>query len=189
MGGAVGAALLAAAGARFRGAASARRRALGGLLGDFAGKRVSGAGRFPGARRTNVPMGLIFAVLLVPAGLGFIIWGAGLGLGDVEGLGRLGTSFSGLLPRRADEDEDEYGDAAPVRAIAAEPPGTPHRGARSATGEAALTVVEAPRGPIPGKRQQNRAQSSLDLGDNAICRPGCSSRRHLPRLAARCREP
>ena len=109
----LGAALLAVAGGAVPLGGLGAPAGFGGLIGVLAGNAMLALGDFQAL--ANVPMGLILSVLLVPTGLGLIVWGAGFGLDDIDGLGGLGTSFAALLPHRQDdEDEDEE---VPARAI------------------------------------------------------------------------
>ena len=137
----------------------------GGLFGVVAGNAVMALNDIEAL--ANVPMALITAALLIPPGLGLIVWGAGIGLADITGLAGVGAAIAGLLPRRSSDTEDE---ALPVRPARAE-----RRAAAAAADDpepqpaAPRTVVVEPvRGATPGKRQAKERQSSLDLGDSAI---------------------
>ena len=173
----LGAALLAVAGGATPLGAMGAPAGFGGVIGVLAGNLVLTLGDV--AALANVPMALILAVLLVPAGLGLIVWGAGLGIDDATRLGGIGA----WLPRRADTDEAD--EEAPARAIRRQP--RPDRRPAEAEAQPAAPrtrVVAAPRGPIPGKRQQKERQSSLDLGDSAIL-PGLSLLKPPPPAPAR----
>ncbi|NJC09050.1 S-DNA-T family DNA segregation ATPase FtsK/SpoIIIE [Polymorphobacter fuscus] len=167
-------ALLSAAGGAIPLPAMGAPAGFGGLVGTAAGIFVLGLGDIEAL--ANVPIALILAVLLVPAGLALLLWGAGLGLADLAGIGGLGAGLSALMPQRREaEAEDDV--ATPVRAprperrIATEPdvqPSAPR-----------AVVIEPPRGPAPGKRQQKERQPSLDLGDSAIL-PGLALLKPAP---------
>ncbi|MBC7505695.1 MAG: DNA translocase FtsK 4TM domain-containing protein [Sandarakinorhabdus sp.] len=177
----LGAALLAAAGGAIPPGGMGAPAGFGGVVGVLAGNLVLTLGDFEAL--ANVPMGLILAVLLVPAGFGLIVWGAGVGIADVTNLGGIGTGIAALLPRRADAD----GEDVPVSAFRREH--RPERRIAVAETEAQpaaprTVVVEPQRGPVPGKRQQKERQSSLDLGDSAIL-PGLSLLKAPPPAPAR----
>ena len=177
----LGAALLAAAGGAIALGGLGAPAGFGGVIGVFAGNAVLALRDFQAL--ADIPVGMIFAVLLLPAGVALILWGAGLGVGDVEGLGDLGTSLAALLPRRTDDDTDD----APVPAIGRE--ARRERPVFIADPESQpaaprTLVVETPRGPVAGKRQQKERQPSLDLGDSAIL-PGLSLLKPPPLAPAR----
>ncbi len=133
----------------------------------------------------NVPLALVLAVLLIPAALALLVWGSGLGLGDLAILGRLPTGLAWLTSRRAAAAEPEIAvrtrsdrldarrDDAPGDAVEARQPAAPRS-----------VVVESQRGAIPGKRVQKERQSALDLGDATIL-PGLSLLRPPPAAPAR----
>ena len=111
----LGAALVAAAGGAIPLPALGAPAGFGGLVGVIAGNAVMALGDTEAL--ANVPLALIMAALLIPPGLGLIVWGAGVGLADITGLAGLGTAIAGLLPRRSSDTEDE---ALPVRPARAE---------------------------------------------------------------------
>ena len=176
----LGAALLAAAGGAIPLGSMGAPAGFGGVIGVLAGNLVLALGDI--AALAAVPLALILAVLLVPPGLGLIVWGAGVGFDDATRLGGIGAGIGAWLPRRAEHDDD---DATPVQAIRREPRLDRYRAEPEAQPAAPRTlVVDAPRGPVPGKRHQKERQSSLDLGDSAIL-PGLSLLKPPPPAPAR----
>ena len=159
----LGAALFAAAAGAIPLPALGAPAGFGGLIGVMAGNAVLALGEL--GALANVPLALIIAVLLIPPGLGLIVWGAGIGLADVTGLAGLGAAIAALLPRRTSEAEDEplpVRAPRPVRRVAAPDAAEAQPAAPRAV------VVEAPRGAATGKRQAKERQPSLDLGDGAV---------------------
>ena len=173
----LGAGLLAAAGGALSLGGMGAPAGFGGLVGVLAGNAVLALGDIDAL--TGVPLGLILAVLLVPTGLGLILWGAGLGFDDLTGLGGIGAGMAALLPRRSDAEDDDLPVRPPraERRIAAAEPDAQPAAPRT-------LVVETARGAPPGKRQQKERQSSLDLGDSAIL-PGLSLLKPPPSAPAR----
>ena len=159
----LGAALLAAAGGAIPlggqiGSLTAPA-GFGGVIGIGAGNLMLVLGEFEGL--ADLPLGLISAVLLVPAGLGLVLWGSGLHWRDATGLGGLGAGIVALWPRRALADDTLPPSVPRVRE-------RPIETADLAPAAPRSVVIETPRAPVPGKRQQKERQSALDLGDSAI---------------------
>ena len=155
----LGVALLAAAGGAIPLGGFTAPAGFGGVIGIGAGNLMLMLGEFESL--ANLPLGLIAAVLLVPAGLGLVLWGAGLQFGDVTGFAGLGTGIAALWPRRAEADDSI---APPAPRVRERPDETPDR----APAAPRSVVIEPPRATPPGKRQQKERQPALDLGDNAI---------------------
>ncbi len=113
----------------------------------------------------GVPVGLVFAVLLVPAGLGLMAWGSGLELAD----------FEELLARFARPDADEAADAgalvlnrdAETLRRPREEPRVPAAVVEPESEAPRTLVVEPVRAPA-GKRATRERQAALDLGDGAV---------------------
>ncbi|MFZ4690498.1 MAG: DNA translocase FtsK 4TM domain-containing protein [Polymorphobacter sp.] len=131
----------------------------GGVIGLLAGKAALALGETEMLQ--GVAVGLLAAVLLVPAGLALVAWGTGIGLADLRGLGRIGELFQrhsddddviAVAPRaerrRAQREDDTLVDEQPAAPRA--------------------VVVEPQAAPAPGKRGQKERQSALDLGDGAV---------------------
>ncbi len=166
--------LLAAAGGAMDTPAMGAPAGPGGIIGWAMAQAVLILGDMPAL--TGVPLGLLFAVLLVPAGAGLLIWGSGVRLADIEALGA-------MWPRRAVDEEDapvipvtrRRSGPAPDDAVSvrAEPPAAPR-----------TLVIEPQRGAVPGKRQAQEKQAALDLGDHAVL-PSLSLLRPPPATPAR----
>ena len=154
-----GAVLLAAAGGAIPLGGLTAPAGFGGVIGIGAGNLMLMLGEIEGL--ADLPLGLISAVLLVPAGLGLVIWGSGLHWRDATGLAGLGAGITALWPQRADAEDVLPAPAARIRERPVETPDIAPAAPRS-------VVIEPPRGPVPGKRQQKERQPALDLGDSAI---------------------
>ena len=150
----------------------------GGLVGLIAEKAAVAIGET--TLLEGVSVGLLAAVLLVPAGLALVGWGAGIGVADLRGLAVIAKFWR----RHDDDDHDEI----PVK-----PRPEPRRAPRDSQQDIVVdeqpaaprtVVVEPARGPVPGKRGQNERQSPLDLGDGAIL-PSLSLLKPPPATPAR----
>jgi S-DNA-T family DNA segregation ATPase FtsK/SpoIIIE len=155
----LGAALLAAAGGAIPLGGLTAPAGFGGVIGIGAGNLMLMLGEFEAL--ADLPLGLISAVLLVPAGLGLVLWGSGLHWRDATGLAGVGAGITALWPRRAEAEDVPPPPAPRIRERAIET-------ADLAPAAPRTVVVEPPRGPAPGKRQQKERQAALDLGDSAI---------------------
>ncbi len=159
----LGAALLAAAGGAIPLGALGAPAGFGGVVGVGTGTGVLALGDVEAL--AGVPLALILSVLLVPAGLGLIVWGSGFRLEDFTGLAGIGSGVAALWPRR---------DAIEEADIPARPPPRQRRPAPEIDADEIqpaaprALVIEPPRGAAPGKRQTRELQTSLDLGDSAI---------------------
>ncbi|KPF76397.1 cell division protein FtsK [alpha proteobacterium AAP81b] len=138
-----------------------------GFLADGAALRLGEVETLAG-----VPVGLLFAVLLVPAGLGLTLWGSGLELADFAALVGAGGAVAARLQPAARDDADaelvlqpRAESVRPRRRIDPEDddePATPE----PATAPQRPVVVE-PAPAASGKRARER-QAALDLGDGAV---------------------
>ena len=165
-----GAALLAAAGGTIPLGGGAAPAGFGGVIGIGAGNLMLILAEVDGL--AELPLGLISAVLLVPGGFALVLWGAGLHWRDVTGLADLGIGVAALWSRR-EQTDDRPPPAPRVRdrpSGAADSAGSFASNLAVNPGSAAprSVVIEPPRGPAPGKRQQSERQPALDLGDSAI---------------------
>ena len=166
-----GGALLAAAGGAIPLGGLTAPAGFGGVIGVGAGNLMLRLGEIDAL--ANLPLGLISAVLLVPAGLGLVLWGAGLEWRDAAGAAGIGGGIGSLWPRRIDADEAPQF-AAPFATPQSTSLSTPRVRERAidapdvAPAAPRTVVVESPRGAAPGKRQQKERQPALDLGDSAI---------------------
>jgi S-DNA-T family DNA segregation ATPase FtsK/SpoIIIE len=181
----LGAVFLAAAGGATLLGGLGAPAGFGGIVGFFAANAMLALGDTQAL--ATVPIGLIFAVLLVPTGLALIVWGAGVALADIDALGRLGARLGALLARQGTDDDQDAQDAMSAAALRRE--NRPERRAApdaqpSQPAAPRAVVVEPVRGPIPGKREQKERQSSLALGDSAIL-PGLALLKPPPLLPAR----
>ncbi len=143
----------------------------GGFIGWIAGKATAMLAET--SLLSGVSVGLLAAVLLVPAGIALVVLGTGIGRADWQDLMSLWRRDAAddeipvaprPRPRPVVEAEDE-----PV----VEQPAAPR----------AIVVEPQPRA-APGKRGQKERQSALDLGDSAIL-PGLDLLRPPPAAPAK----
>ena len=163
----LGGGLLAAAGGAIPLGGLTAPAGFGGVIGVGAGNLMIRLGEIDAL--ANLPLGSISAVLLVPAGLALVLWGAGLEWRDAMGFARLNVDIGTLWPRRTETDDSPLHSApnstpAPAPRVRDRPVET----ADIASTAPRTVVVESPRGAAPGKRQQKERQPALDLGDSAI---------------------
>ncbi|GGE08927.1 hypothetical protein GCM10011529_14190 [Polymorphobacter glacialis] len=134
----------------------------GGTIGWFAGKGAQSLGDTALLSGISVPS--LFAVLLVPLGLGLVAWGTGLNRADLGGI----AALFHREPRYEDDDDD-----APIAVVPRPRPlGRPAdaediRAAIQPTTPRAIVVEPSARAE-PGKRGNDERQPALDLGDAAI---------------------
>jgi len=119
----------------------------GGALGTLAGRSLDGLSEMAWAQ--GLPLGLITALLLVPAALALLIWGSGLTSQD----------FAWLKPR-VQEGDDE--DAPPVLAPRSANNAEDVLARDTEDPEPARVITSAPSAP-----RRNR-QVAMDLGDGAV---------------------
>jgi S-DNA-T family DNA segregation ATPase FtsK/SpoIIIE len=128
----------------------------------------------------GVSVGLLAAVLLVPAGLALVGWGTGIGLADMRGLAGIPDMFRG---RATDDDGDEIPVVPrPERRRPARETETAEIDEQPAAPRS--VVIEPQQSPMQSKRGQKERQSALDLGDGAIL-PSLSLLRPPPAAPAR----
>ncbi|MBC7519718.1 MAG: DNA translocase FtsK 4TM domain-containing protein [Sandarakinorhabdus sp.] len=134
----------------------------GGLVGLIASKAAQLLGET--SLLAGVSVGLLAAVLLLPAGLALVWWGTGIGLDDWRGLAGAAQRLRGLGAAGDDDvipvvprPERRRAAAADDTAIVDEQPAAPR----------AIVVEPQPRA-APSNRGQKERQSALDLGDSAI---------------------
>jgi S-DNA-T family DNA segregation ATPase FtsK/SpoIIIE len=128
----------------------------GGLVGLIAGKATVMLGETD--LLAGVSVGLLAAVLLVPAGIALVALGTGVGMADWH-------SLSSLWQRQEDDD-----------AIPVTPRPPRQRAVRDEADEPVIDQPAAPRAIVvepqpraaPSSRGQKERQSALDLGDSAI---------------------
>ncbi|WP_439533400.1 DNA translocase FtsK 4TM domain-containing protein [Polymorphobacter sp.] len=123
----------------------------GGALGTLAGWSVDALSEQAWA--TGLPIGMVMAILLAPAGLALLVWGSGLGVDDLAWVRR----------EPALEEEEDYD--APL--ILAPRTGRTDEDVRSRDSEDAEPprVVSPTVAPAPARRQR---QVAMDLGDGAV---------------------